>query len=285
MLELCNLYRRAYRIMTITPTTNMLDRFLRELPFFSGLPEADLLAFQQAAQIKTCKKQQPIFAQGDPAHSFFAVMQGWVKLYRQTAEGDEAIIALFTRGDMFGEAAIFGGAGYPFGAEAADECRLIEIPGTVLRARARENHGVMGRVMSSMSQEMRNLQMENEHLALMSAPQRIGCLLLQLSAGMLGAGGTLRLPYEKSLAAARLGMKPETFSRALAQLQSAGVHAKGPEITIRSFAVLVDYCCTHCSALPGECRGQREKSCPAHSCCTGHKGVRPELDVSDKSSC
>jgi len=94
-------------------------------------------------------------------------------------------------------------------------------------------------------------------MAIMSAPQRVSCLLLQLSGHMIGNGGTLTFPYDKSLAATRLGMKPETFSRALAQLKPYGVTAKGPEITIESFTRLTEFSCGHCTALPGECRGCR----------------------------
>lgn len=107
--------------------------------------------------------------------------------------------------------------------------------------------------------------MENEHLALMSASQRVGCLLLQMSSGMLGKGGTFAFPYDKALAASRLTMKPETFSRALAQLKDAGVSVKGPEVTMESFAALVEFCCGDCSAMPGECCGSRS-SCDNKSC-------------------
>lgn len=245
------------------------EQFLRGLNFFSGLPEEDLTAFMSAGTIKDYDKHQHIFEHGDPADKFFVVIQGWVKLYRHTLEGDEAVIALFNRGHVFGEAAIFDNVGYPFAAEAAEPVRLIEIPRQILRERARANHEVMARVMSSMSHEMRNLQMENEHLALMSAPQRVGCLLLQLAGNMVGKGGTFSFPYDKSLAAARLGMKPETFSRALGQLQSVGVSTKGAEVKIESFSSLVDYCCTHCSALPGECKGSRTESCGSNATCLG----------------
>ncbi len=148
----------------------------------------------------------------------YVVKKGWVKLFRQTPDGEQAVLGLFTRGDVFGEASIFTKAGYTCTAEAAEESRVIEIPGTVLRDKARDNHEIMARVMNAMSAEIRNLQLENEHLALMSAPQRVGCLLLQLSAGIQGEGGILTFPYDKSLAAARLGMKPETFSRSLTLL-------------------------------------------------------------------
>ncbi|MCC7036518.1 MAG: Crp/Fnr family transcriptional regulator [Alphaproteobacteria bacterium] len=257
-------------------------KFLRGLPFFAALPETMIQRFVKAGRIVKYTKKQNIFLKGDTADRLFVVLGGWVKLYSETNEGEEAVVALFKRGDVFGEAAIFGNAGYPFAAEAAEETRIIEISGDDLRAQARENHEVMVRIMDSMSREMRNLQMENEHLALMSAPQRVGCLLLQLSAGMIGKGGTFSFPYDKSLAAARLGMKPETFSRALAQLKPVGITVNGPEVTVDSFSTLVDYCCSHCSALPGECAGTRGESCERASTCPGKKLIQIGLGAQNR---
>ena len=237
------------------------DSFLHDLPFFADLPEADMQAFLQASQMREYKKHESIFLQGDTANRFFVVMDGWVELYRDTSEGEEAVSALFARGDVFGEAAIFGSAEYPFSAKAAEETHLLEIPEAILHRQAKKNPDIMARVMSSMSREIRSLQIENEHLALMSAPQRVGCLLLQLSGRMMGTGGTFSFPYDKSLAAARLGMKPETFSRALSQLKPFGVTVKGSEVAIDSFSKLSCYCCVHCSALAGECRNAHGISC------------------------
>jgi hypothetical protein len=73
------------------------------------------------------------------------------------------------------------------------------------------------------------------------------------------------LSHDKALAASRLTMKPETFSRALAQLKDVGVSGQGPEVTIESFAALVEFCCGDCSAMPGGCRGSRS-SCDNKSC-------------------
>lgn len=235
--------------------------FLRNLPFFKGLADRDLDAFFSAAAFRDYPRNKPLFHQGDKADRLFIVLSGWVQLFRITENGDEAVVALFTRGDIFGEAAIFGGAGYPFSARAAEDARMIEIPAALVREKAAANPDVIIRVMTAAAQEMHKLQMENEHMALMSAPQRVGCLLLQLSSGMLGKGGTFSFPYDKSLAAARLGMKAETFSRALAQLKTAGVTSKGPEIHIENFHRLAEYCCGNCSAENEDCRGAARKVC------------------------
>lgn len=241
-------------------------KFISKLPFFDELPQADIESLLGSADVKDYARHTSLFHQGDPADRFFVILNGWIKLHRGTQEGEEAIVALFTRGDVFGEAALFGGSGYPFSAEAVEESRIIEIPAIILKERTKANPELMNRVMQSMSREMHKLQIEKEHMAIMSAPQRVGCLLLQLSSGMLGKGGTFPFPYDKSLAASRLGMKPETFSRALVQLQPLGVMVKGPEIKIESFADLIEFCCSHCSEESADCQGARREACENMSC-------------------
>ena len=255
----------------MTALEERTGQFLRGLPFFTGLSETDMSGFLDSAKIREYSKNERLFTQGDKADRLFVIISGWVKIYRVTGEGEEAVTALFTRGDVFGEAAIFGGAVYPFSAEAAEDAHIIEIPSDTLKARAQGNSEIMGRIMQSMSKEIHHLQLEQEHMALMSAPQRVGCLLLQLSSGMIGKGGTFTFPFDKSLAAARLGMKPETFSRALKELSPLGVAVKGPEIRIESFDCLVGYCCGSCSADSAECKGRREAACCGETGCPGKK--------------
>lgn len=242
--------------------------FLADLPFFKGQRSEDLDKFLLSANIYDYPKGHHLFSSGDKAQKFYIIMEGWLKLYRSTFEGEEAVLAIFTRGDVFGEAAVFDDATYPFSVEVAENAKLMEIPAHVLRETAKDNPSIMGRIMASMSREMQKLQLENEHLSIMTAPQRVGCLLLQLSTGMQGKGGTFSFPYDKSLAAARLGMKPETFSRALSQLKPFGVNISGSEITINSFQCLVQYVCGHCSLHAGECRGAREFNSGSSSPCS-----------------
>lgn len=236
---------------------NRTADFMQNLTFFKDLPKADMEAFMESACVQHYPKGAGIFHQGDKAESFFIVISGWVHLFRNTVEGDEAFVGLFTRGDVFAEAALFTDGNYPFSADAAEETRILVIPGHVLKARARNNPDITTRTLASMSREMENLQRQNEQMSIMTTSQRVACLLLQLSAHMLGTGGTFTFPYDKLLAAARLGMKPETFSRALAQLKPYGVTSKGTEVTIDSFARLAQHSCGNCTAQPGDCRGCR----------------------------
>ncbi|MDE1153168.1 MAG: Crp/Fnr family transcriptional regulator [Micavibrio sp.] len=238
------------------PQNTDAKSFLAATPFFEGLAAADMTAFAGAARDVTYPKGSTLYVQGDADDRFFVVRIGWVKLFRITAEGEEAVTALYTTGDNFG--GIAGGAAvHQATAVAVEDTQLIEVPARLLAARAKESPAIAARITATLSREIHKLQMENEHLTVMNTAQRVGCLLLQLSSGMVGSGGTFSFPYDKSLAAARLGMSPETFSRALAQLKSAGVGVKGAAVTIDNFDGLAKHCCDHCSQQPGQCRGSQ----------------------------
>jgi CRP-like cAMP-binding protein len=216
-----------------------IHKFFEDLSFFKGMNDADVSNFITKSNLKKYPKNQAIFLHGDEAERFFIVFSGWVKLHRETPEGEEAVIGLLTRGDMFGDASIFCDAKYPFSAHCAEETQLIEISASFLREKGKSDPRIMENMLSMLCHDMKAVRLENEHMALMSTPQRVGCLLLQLSAGMVGKGGTFSFPYDKSLAATRLGMKPETFSRALAQLKPLGVSVKGSESSVFFSAVSI----------------------------------------------
>ncbi len=227
---------------------------MQSIPFFSGLPAADVEQLGQVSTIHDYAKGEHIFLRGDKALSFYVVMGGWVKLYRDTHDGDEAVLGLMTRTDMFGDMAIFNGEIHPFSAQAVESAKIISIPADILKERAKSNPEIMARIMQSFAQQMNRLQLENEHLSVMSAPQRVGCLLLQLSNGAEQNNQTIHLPYEKSLAASRLGMKPETFSRALGQLKDIGIKVHGDMVEVKDIHALAHFVCSDCSACDLDCQ-------------------------------
>lgn len=259
----------------------MIDKnaiyFLQSLPFFAGLPFADIDHLCQAATVRDFDKGQIVFLRGDDANTFFVVMSGWVKIYRDTHDGNEAVLGLFTRTDTFGEAVVLDGADYPYSAEAVEKSKLVAIPASALKERAKNNPTILIRMMQNLSQHLNRMQLENEHFSQMSASQRVGCLLLQLSIGTQGDARVVNFPYDKSLAATKLGIKAETFSRALSQLKNIGVTVKGDEIHIADFNGLVQFCCTDCSAQGQDCAYAKSVGCNKSEfteCASGKKLCR-----------
>jgi CRP-like cAMP-binding protein len=100
-----------------------------------------------------------------------------------------------------------------------------------------------------MSHFRRQQDTELEHRNTQNAPQRIGCFLLRLCKPDATDSVVLYLPYDKNLVASRLGMQPETFSRALNKLkEKTDIIINGATITIPSLEKIIHFSCSACSS-------------------------------------
>lgn len=230
-----------------------IQDFLKKVPIFDGAAPVLIADIQPICHVRRVKKGETLFMHGDAAAQYYIVVSGWVKIFRETLDGKESIAGLLTRYDTFGEAAFFKGSNYPFGAEALEDTEVLCVDGAALREQIKKHGELAFSLLESVTQHRYALEMHLEHMALMSAPQRIGCFLLRLCGDATGDKATLTLPVDKALLAAYLGMKAETFSRALGQLKESGVESHGANVSINSLRKLMDLCCVSCSD-DGQCR-------------------------------
>ena len=70
---------------------------VRRINVFRGVKPLDFERLIAPAVTLTFKSGDTVFRQGDPAASFFMVVDGWIKLYHITASGKEAVIYVFTK--------------------------------------------------------------------------------------------------------------------------------------------------------------------------------------------
>lgn len=200
------------------------------------------------------KKGKVIYIEGDTAEYFYISQNGWVKLFHQTIGGEEAIVDIIDGNNSFGEDAIFNNNRYTSSAEVVEDTELIMLPLSILKEQVNTNTSVAAAMLYSMSHHRKHQELEIEHLALQSAPQRIGCFLLKMCPTNKTSKIKLNLPYDKALIASRLGMKSETLSRALNTLrQEAGIRINNSTIEIDDIERLTNFTCT-CSLTHPECK-------------------------------
>ncbi|MDJ0949186.1 MAG: Crp/Fnr family transcriptional regulator [Alphaproteobacteria bacterium] len=211
------------------------------VPLFSGLERETLFPLLANARVRPYSPGAVLFLQGDPAERFFIVLNGWVKLWRETAAGDETVLGIFTRGESFAEAAIFDSARYPVNAEVVAAADLVTVPARPFINAIRSDPVLALRMLGSMSRHMRRLVAQLEQVQSRSAAQRVAGFLLRLRPAAPDSQ-VIELPYDKSLVAARLGMRPETFSRALQRLRDIGVEVQGGLVTVADVGALQQFC-------------------------------------------
>lgn len=213
-------------------------QILKRCSLFSEIPEDRLCWLLGQSTVQNLSRGHLLFMHQDEADRFFFIFDGWVKLYRATKEGQESVIAVFSRGETFAEAAIFERAHYPVSAAMVSEGRLLSIPAASFLRNLGEDPDVMMNMMASMSRHLRHFVVQIEQLTAKSSLQRLAEFLARLSAQRDGRV-EFRLPLDKALIAGRLGMKPETFSRSLARLRNHGVETKNDKVLIEDVSVLI----------------------------------------------
>jgi CRP-like cAMP-binding protein len=140
-----------------------------------------------------------------------------------TPSGNEAVLAVFTKGQSFAEAAAFVGGRFPASGEAVTDGRLLQIQSGYLLQLIRTNPDIGIAMLASTSMHLHMLVQQIEQLKSHTGAQRVAEFLSSLCSEKIGRS-TISLPYDKALIAGRLGMQPESLSRAFAKLKQVGVH-------------------------------------------------------------
>lgn len=206
-------------------------QIIQKTRLFTGLTQESMLHLLHGSSPRTHAKNHMIFEQGDEASAFYIVLEGWVKVFRPSLSGDEAVFGVFTAGETFGEAAMFIGGRYPAAAQTVEDSRLIAVNSKVFRDQLNKNPDLAFQMLGAMSRHMHSLMNQVEQLQTRSSAQRLAQFLVSLAPVEEGAAVVV-LPYDKSLIAYRLGMKPESLSRAFARLRGQGVSTDGNRVLV-----------------------------------------------------
>jgi len=207
---------------------------------FRELPRDCVVSLIEKGSVKTIGRGASIHLQGEPAHSLYVILDGWVKLYRISPCGSEVVISVLNRAKTFGEAAAVSGERFPTSAEAVTETNLLQIDAQDL-CHAVEGSAVMCRAVLSAALHRNHALVK--HLAQIKShtgAQRIAHFLLGLCPSDTEAC-TVVLPYDKVLIAGWLGLKPESLSRAFRKLTPHGVKIVKDRAVIESVERLLDF--------------------------------------------
>jgi CRP/FNR family transcriptional activator FtrB len=197
---------------------------LRLAPLFSGLPETDLLDLLRDATVEPRGDGEELFRQGQTGDRFFIVLDGHVELHIEGADGRRSVIEVAQKPAIIGESVLFGEV-TPMGARVLGRARLLVIPVDRFRRRLEARFDLMLLMLGSMSFRLRVLVRQIAELKLKTTAQRLGGFLLSLIDEKVAGQVQVRFPYDKRIVAEKLGMKPESLSRALGRLAAIGVRS------------------------------------------------------------
>jgi CRP-like cAMP-binding protein len=209
----------------------------RRSNLLAGMPPDIAREVIAQSQVRAFGRGETVFLHGEPARCIAVVLEGWVKLARIAPNGAEAVVAVFTEGQSFGEAVALQGSTYPVTAEAVTECRLLLVRAGLVLDLVQARPEALRALLAAMYRHFHALVGQIEALKAQTGVQRVAEFLIGLCPVADGAC-TVTLPYDKILIAGRLGMKPESLSRTFARLRESGVRVSQNRATIADVARL-----------------------------------------------
>ena len=157
----------------MTAITPADQEVFKHAPLLMDLPGNVLDRLLEDCHVVKHPQRKLPFLRGEPADYKYLILDGWVKVYRDTPNGEQTVIGILKPGETVAEAAIFLGRDYPASAEVVSGARLLEIPSESLLTMLREDGELGIRMLGTLSQRLRGLVLHIVQIQARSTPQRL----------------------------------------------------------------------------------------------------------------
>lgn len=226
--------------MDVNKTVKLSNRdrnILLRAPLIGVADDTAALKLMEAATVTSLNARHVLFKEGEAAQYFYCVLSGYVRLYRLDRHGREADVRVSGPGESFNECLIFGSDSYRYNAQVAENCTLARFDLTRIRNLIDQEPAIARAVMRCLSNSLLGTLDCIANDRLQTAPQRVAHYLI--NEGPRDATSfSLRLPFQKSLLAGKLGLAPEALSRAFSTLKKVDVSVRGRIVQVNDVAAL-----------------------------------------------
>ncbi|NLY35800.1 MAG: Crp/Fnr family transcriptional regulator [Tissierellia bacterium] len=189
-----------------------------KIPLLAGLPQALQRKLVEGTLRGTNQKGEFLLEEGNLSYSIKIIRQGRVKLNRYDKEGKEFILDILSQGDIIGVDLFFESAPSNYNAICLTEVKLCEISRELISSLISSEPEVAWSMIEHLSVKLRQASNLLEILQENDAGRRIAKFLLERSerAGI----GQITLSIDDM--AASIGLRKETISRKITELQNEG---------------------------------------------------------------
>lgn len=195
-------------------------QWLRQIPIFADLEEAELGELGQGVRVRRIKKNAVIFVEGEPGDGVYLLCSGKVKIYKLMEDGREKILHFVNPGDVFAEILLFDEGHFPASAAAMEDSEVALISNAEMRRILAANPQLAWRMLGIMSRRLRQAFTQVRDLAYRDVHSRLAAVLQDLALEYGHAtdrGIRIELALSQQELANLVGASRETVARALSQ--------------------------------------------------------------------
>ena len=205
---------------TISRTPNL--ELVRRSPFFAAAGEAAMARLLRPSFTQQLPRTTILFDQNELPDFVHLLLAGSIGLKAEAETGGETIVEIFGPGELLLVPAVLLGLPYLASGVALTDVRVLMIPAETFREGVAQDPALARATIELLSRHWRLMVDQVVDLKLRPAERRVARFLARRVPEEAGAG-TAELPEPRTAIAARLGMTPETLSRALAALEQQGL--------------------------------------------------------------
>ena len=217
---------------------------LARSPLFHGIDDDELTRIAGTMARRRFRKGEVIFHAGDPGDSLHVVVEGRVKITRESSEGEEAIVVILSPGDAFGELVLLDGAPRSATATAMEATETMTMPRSAFVELVDGANPFRWHLLTGIAQRVRRL---TDQLAEVHFLDLAGRLALQLTrlAEETSPGATKDIRLSRALTqsdlAAMVGGTRQRVNQILGDFADEGlIELDSGAVTIRDLARLRD---------------------------------------------
>lgn len=192
-----------------------LNKMTNLLEGSQGLEEMKK-AFDES-KVKSFKKKQVIYYEGDAAHTAYLVISGSVKTTKMNEGGKELMTGIYHPEDYFGITSLFSGNEYKETAEVLEDANLCFLPKDSVNTLLYKYPDIAKKFISILAQNVNDHEEQLLQLAYCSVRKRMAEVLLRLHASH-SSNDCFEISRENL--ASMAGMASETVSRILTDFKS-----------------------------------------------------------------
>lgn len=203
--------------------------FMDECPLFKNWSQAEKLRLAESAKDFYWQPEQIIFDRGDISRWLFLIVSGSVKGVVLKENGDQAIIDLAGRGNLFGGLSIVDNKPHLHSAVAIEATHCIGFDSAIIQSVLDQNPSLYREIAVALSSQLRSTFIWLEESLLRSVKQRVYIRLQQIAAdtGTPHEGGMLiQPPISQDALAAMMGVTRQTLNKELGELKKSGLVQK-----------------------------------------------------------
>lgn len=201
-------------------------RDLEVVPLFATVSAATREALAVATMVRHYRPDMFVFAEGEAAESFHFVLQGRVRVFRDTRDGHEQTLQVLHTGGLLAIVGFLDGMPYPASAQTMTAAEIGSIRNVDVARLTQSCGDLAWGLLQQLARRLLWAQGRIYDLALRSATGRVVSALLQLARehGQMDDGGklTVDMPLTHREIGQLIGVSRETVTRTLRQLREAG---------------------------------------------------------------